>query len=256
MLSLRLVLHDPERDLREVRQLRRTWRVLVKALKTFKFSRAFNTRVEPTPNVLDCAAMFGLGVDEDIEITLYQDLPITIGAGNIVFITGESGAGKSCLLRDIASRVRATNGFTLITHKEVGDYAEKPMVDQFGDWPLKKIGEVLAYVGIAEAFIFLRKPKELSDGQRYRFSLAQMIYQASTCDDVPVICIDEYLAFLDRETARNVAYQTRRVATKYKLCFALATTHSDILLDLQPNTTVTMRLNMKPEWIKTPLAGV
>lgn len=224
---------------------------------TLKFTRAFDTRVEPTENVLDCASMFGIGVDEDIKITLYEDLPIAFGPGRVIYITGDSGAGKSCLLRDIASKLTEHPGFTVIDTVDVMDLPNVPLVDQFGDWDIKQIGELLAYVGIAEAFVYLRKPRELSDGQRYRFMLAKMIHDATDAGDVvPVICIDEYLAFLDRETAKNVAYQTRRVATKHRMCFCVATTHEDIRGDLQPNLAITMRLNLEPEIAKTALAGI
>lgn len=223
----------------------------------FMFTRSFSTRVEPTENVLACAAMFGIGVDEDIKITLYKDLEVNIGPGRVIYITGESGAGKSCLIRDIASKVQEHTAFALIPDVDVGELPEKPLVDQFDGWTIQRIGELLAYVGIAEAFIYLRKPMELSDGQRYRFKLAKTIYEAvEGMEEVtPVICIDEYLAFLDRETAKNVAYQTRRVASKYGICVCVATTHEDIAIDLQPNIQITMRLNMSPE-AKRSIAGI
>lgn len=235
-------------------------------MKSFMFTRSFTTRVEPTVNVKACASMFGIGVDEEKSIDLYQDLSIKLGKGRIIYITGESGGGKSCLLRDVADAVEKDADHCLIRIPAfisggvtlVADWPDVPLVDQFGDMPLKEIGALLAYVGIAEAFVYLRKPMELSDGQRYRFMLAWMIHEAMQSLDgrQPVILVDEFLALLDRETARNVAYQTRRAANKFGLCFVVATTHTDIADDLQANTTITMRLNVPPELRDTPLAGI
>jgi len=222
------------------------------------FSRRFSSTVEPTVNVKAIAAAFGLGINEDLEITLYENLEVPVGAGRIIYITGDSGAGKSCLLRDIKARTAAMEDFMVLTDPVVGDMPDKPLVDQFGDWGIKAVCEILAQVGIAEPFVYLRKPRELSDGQRYRFVLAAMIYQAQmqAKGRVPIVCIDEFLAFLDRETARNVAFQIRRVSIKHQMCFVVATTHNDFERDLQANTTITLRLNLPPELKARPLASI
>jgi len=225
-------------------------------------SRSFSTRVDPTPHVQACAAMFGLGIDEDLQITLYNDVPVELGAGRIIYITGESGAGKSCLLSDI--RNAAAKDTSLMLMEVAQTWPAKPLVDQFGDWSLNQAAELLAATGLSEAFVMLREPAQLSDGQRYRFMLAMSIYEARTIaaacanageERTVVICIDEFLAFLDRTTARNVAHQTRRVATKHGLCFVVATTHEDIDHDLQANTKITLRLTQKPEY-QTNATGV
>lgn len=218
------------------------------------FSRSFSTRVEPTENVKACAAMFGLGVDEDINLVLYADLKLRFGPGMVVYITGDSGAGKSCLLRDIRERLGAREDCRLFEMAD--EFPERPLLDQFPGWSLQQTGEALAAVGISEPFVYLRAPRQLSDGQKYRYALARMIYGALTdgAGKLPIIVIDEFLAFLDRETARNVAYQVRRSATKHGLCVIVATTHQDIARDLQPNVTVTMRLSVPPELKRNPFA--
>ena len=224
-------------------------------MKTFRLSRSFKTRIEPTENVKACAAMFGLGLDEEKEIGLFEDLPVKIGKGRIIFITGDSGAGKTCALAELMTWLDGDPEFVVVVAAQ--DYQDLPLIDQFGDMGLRDIGALLAYVGIAEAFVYLRKPAELSDGQRYRFMLAKLIHFAMSISDgtQPVILVDEFLAMLDRETARNVAYQTRRVANKFGLCFVVATTHTDIAEDLQANTTYLLRLNLEPEIQVRALAG-
>lgn len=217
---------------------------------TFKLTRSYSSRCEPTANVLAMAAAFGLGVDEAIRVDLYRDLPVTLGPGRIIYITGESGAGKSSLMRDLKGQVMGHP--VMMAFGVTNEPDDKPLVDQFGDMPLKDVGELLAAVGISEAFVMLRKPAELSDGQRYRFMLARLIHLARWGSEgrLPVVFADEFGATLDRLTARNVAYQTRRVASKHGICFVVATTHTDLAEDLQADLTITMRLNQPPR-VKT-----
>lgn len=219
--------------------------------RTLTLSRSFVTRVDQTPHTLATAAMFGIGVEEDQRIVLYDNLEVTLGPGRVIFVTGESGAGKSSLLKDIHAAIKDDPAFSLpmqVLGMAQGDDGVGAIVDRFGDWPLDRVLELLNFVGIAEAFVYLRTPQQLSDGQRYRYQLARYIHQAMVIEGrQPVVIVDEALAFLDRITARAVAYQIRRVASKTGICFVLATTHDDILTDLQPNTMIRFRLNMDPE---------
>ncbi len=50
--------------------------------------------------------------------------------------------------------------------------------------------------------MFIRKPNELSDGQRYRFCLAKLIESKAK-----VWVADEFLAVLDRTTAKVISLQ-------------------------------------------------
>jgi ABC-type ATPase with predicted acetyltransferase domain len=224
---------------------------------TLRLSRSFTTRVEPTQNVLACASAFGIGVDEEQTISLYQDLDVRLGRSRILYVTGDSGAGKSCLLRDIAENLATVDGYEVVRWDEAYDKTI-PVIDQFDGMDIKEVSAMLAYVGIAEPFVYLRRPQELSDGQRYRFMLAKLIHAANRLPNgvQPVILVDEFLALLDRETARNVAYQVRRVSSKFGHCFVVATTHADIADDLRANTTITLRLNIAPKISRRPLAGV
>lgn len=221
-------------------------------------SRSFTTRVKPTPHVKACAAMFGIGIDEEHRIALYEGLGIRLGFKRIIYVTGDSGAGKSCLLKDVRAKLSRMKRASVIEQPSVETSPDEPLIEQFGDWGFSRIAELLNYVGISEPFIYCRCPRELSDGQRYRFFLAQMIHSAMHLGEgtLPVILVDEFLAFLDRETARNVAYQVRRVSSRFGLCFIVATTHNDFVRDLQPNMTITMRLNMEPHVNVEALAGL
>lgn len=227
-------------------------------MQTFVFSKAFTTRVDPTENVQACAAMFGIGVDEQHEVVLYENLTVMLGPKRLIYITGDSGAGKTCLLRDIMTKVQAHEEFELLHADQLLAAPDLPLVDQFPELALREILHLLDSVGITEPFVWLRKPRELSDGQRYRFLLARMIHKAKVerAGRTPVLCIDEFLAFLDRETARNVAASLRRLVGAHSLCAVVATTHVDIAADLNANATYTMRLNLPVDVTKRILANI
>lgn len=208
--------------------------------KSYSLTRTFKTACEITPEVVSIAQMFGIGCDEAHVIELYRDLNVLLGPGRVIFITGDSGGGKSSLIRDLRAKA-AADDWSIIEPPQPED---RPLVNLFGD--LKEAVEILTYAGLSEAFVMLRKPKELSDGQRYRLMFA-LAMKAAAGVKSPVLFMDEFLANLDRETARGVAYQVRKVATKTGLCFVLATTHLDILEDLNPNQVVTLRLGLPAE---------
>ena len=64
----------------------------------FLINIAYKTTTEITPRTLAVAEAFGLGID-DKEFTIYDNVELKISPQDIVLITGESGSGKSVLLR-------------------------------------------------------------------------------------------------------------------------------------------------------------
>lgn len=222
-----------------------------------KVSRAFSTTVVATQNVQACAQMFGIGLDETVDVCLYKDLKIKIGAGHIIYITGDSGAGKTSLLRDIRAALEGRSDVFLVDVDTGAEEDDLPVLDRFGDLGLEEICGLLAYVGISEPFVYLRRPRELSDGQRYRYRLARLIHAARQAGTgrFPVVIVDEFLATLDRTTARVVARQIRKASMDHGICFVAATTHDDIQQDLAANTRITMRLNYTPRVERVPAIG-
>ena len=66
---------------------------------TFRINIRYRTRTEITPRTIAVAEAFGLGVDEHQEHVVYDDVELKISPKDIVLVTGESGSGKSVLLR-------------------------------------------------------------------------------------------------------------------------------------------------------------
>ena len=109
----------------------------------------------------------------------------------------------------------------------------------------------LAGCGLSEAWLLLRTPAELSEGQRYRFRLALALAsrervrpELSTIPPVahapgsPWVVADEFTATLDRTLAKVVAFNVRKLVSRTGVGLLTATTHEDIVEDLQPDLWV------------------
>ena len=65
---------------------------------TYVVEKSFASHVPLSANVISIAKMFGLGTDQDKPIQVLGRGEITIESGQVVYLTGASGAGKSILL--------------------------------------------------------------------------------------------------------------------------------------------------------------
>jgi predicted GNAT family N-acyltransferase len=99
---------------------------------------------------------------------------------------------------------------------------------------VKEAIEILSLCGLNDAFLFLRRFKELSDGQKYRYKLAKLV----DCKEKTVWLVDEFCASLDRVMARVVAFLFQKVARRLGKTVIVATTHDDLIGDFQPDIVV------------------
>lgn len=201
---------------------------------TVHLAKAFNTAVEASPRVLEVASMFGLGVDEARMMTIVPECRLILRPAQIVYVTGPSGSGKSTILGLVAEAVPDAVNFSAIIADD-----KRPLIDQLGS-TLEEAARFLAIAGLADAFVMLRSPLQLSDGQRYRFRLAQLIDRLHRRDPagtrpMTVVLADEFGATLDRMTAMVVARNIRRWVDGAAVCFVCATTHEDLLEPLDPD---------------------
>lgn len=198
-------------------------------MPTYNIDIRFKTRVDKTPRVLEVAESFGIGLDET-EFVIYDNLDIEVNQGDIVYITGQSGSGKSLLLRELAKQMEQR---AFVSRLEDIELRDKTVIDQIGKDTNEAIN-LLAKAGISDAFLYARKPTELSDGQRYRVKLAKLIESGAE-----VWVADEFGAVLDRVTAKGVAYNMSLAARRAGATLIVATTHTDLKAELGPTVTVT-----------------
>jgi uncharacterized protein len=251
----------------------------------------------PGDRVLRVAEMFGIGLDESYEVALYENLQIDIRPGDVVFITGPSGSGKSVLLRLIEAAMRRDPAARVVNlgdgasgagasdpsrdlpdrqarrklavasacseDSQTGERARElthaargvPVIELMHG-PLNESLQLLSAAGLADAFLLLRTPDELSDGQRYRLRLAMALEQCGLSGEsapsrerklagapgtphFAVLVADEFCSTLDRLCARAVAYRVRRLANRHGLTVLAAAANDDLAEDLAPDILIT-----------------
>lgn len=200
-------------------------------MATYTVEKSFDSQVSISPNVISIAKMFGLGTDQDRPIQVLQRKEITIESGQVVYLTGASGAGKSVLLKELQEQFPDA-----IDLNEYELSEGVPIVDCFADG-LDDAFLWLGMAGLSDAYVLLRTAAQLSDGQRYRLKLA-----LAMANKPKAVFIDEFCAALDRVTAAVIAHNVRRYADQYGTTFVLATSHDDLIEDLQPDVVVVKHL--------------
>jgi len=189
----------------------------------------FSTNAEITQRTMAVCEAFGLGVDEAKHFMFFDDFSLNFRRGNVIYVTGDSGGGKTLLLR--AFKDFFGEEAAVLSDLEI--YPDETLVEGVGR-DVKEAIEILSLCGLNDAFLFLRKFKELSDGQKYRYRLAKLVDQRERT----VWIIDEFCATLDRVMARIVAYLVQKTARKLGKTLVAATTHFDLVEDFQPDILV------------------
>jgi ABC-type ATPase with predicted acetyltransferase domain len=227
-------------------------------MRRFAVSKQFDNSVPITERVSTVLRMFGVSIDRLNTNRNIHKCDVEVNDGDIVYITGPSGAGKSVLLREIQNKIPADERISIDTIALPDD---KAAIDSVGipDAPGGTIQalQMLGYAGLSDAFCVLTAPANLSEGQKYRFRLACCLATGKK-----FIFADEFCSNLDRITAAVIAYNVRRFAERARraespqgakrnaesskraespkggVTFFLASSHEDILADLQPDVLI------------------
>jgi len=198
----------------------------------FTFNISYETKTDVTDRTVAVAEAFGLGISDFQKHVIYDNVELRIGSEDIVYLTGDSGSGKSVLLSAI---VRDLNPQEAARMSDVEIDPDKPLIDTVGD-SVKEGLQLLSKVGLNDAFLFVRRYSQLSDGQRYRYRLAKLIESGAQW-----WIMDEFCATLDRETAKIVAFNVQKLARKLGRAVVAATTHTDLFEDLAPSVHIHKR---------------
>jgi ABC-type ATPase with predicted acetyltransferase domain len=208
-------------------------------MQTYTISRTIPYTVRLTRKVRAVMRMFGLDVQRLRRGERVCDCSLRLGPGQVCYITGPSGSGKSVLLRSLYEQ--SPDGRLWLDRIELD--AARSLVDCIeGD--VCSTLRLLSQAGLSDAFAVLNRPASLSDGQKYRYRLARALASGAT-----FIFADEFCSSLDRITAAVIAHHIRSVARQSKRTFVLASSHDDLLCDLQPDVIVIKHLGGNDEVI-------
>ncbi len=214
-----------------------------------------SSAVSTTPHVMEVAAMFGLGIDQDRSIQIIPHTELDLLPGQIVFVTGASGSGKSTILRLIREKIDQDDSAHALSFDHLPKIDDRPLVDVFPNRTIDQVLRLLSLAGLNDAFVMLRSPSQLSDGQRYRLRLAQtmaMIEAGVSPSRQKVVLADEFCATLDRVTAKVIARNIRKWVSHTDVCFVAATTHDDLLESLDPDVLIEKHLGESIEVLARP----
>ncbi len=209
-------------------------------MPTYSISKSFGWQGTITDKVASVCRMFGLTVDRLTERKVNYSCQLQIGDGDIVYISGPSGAGKSVLLRELEKSVTTSDRINLDRIKLPDD---KTLIDCIDAGLLDSL-KILSLVGLNDCFCILNQPRNLSDGQKYRFRLAMALAAKKK-----FIFADEFCSELDRITAAVISYNIHKFAKRTGTIFILASSHDDILLDLSPDVLIAAELSGQTEVI-------
>jgi len=202
----------------------------------FVIDVAYETATEITPRTIAVSEAFGLGVDQHQKFMIYDNVELKISPKDIVYITGDSGSGKSVLLRTLMKDIQEEPSLGgVISIADIDVDPDKPLIDTVGKTVEEGL-ELLSRVGLNDAFLFVRRYKELSDGQRYRYRIAKLMESGAQW-----WILDEFAATLDRDTARIVAFNLQKLARQNGKAVLAATTHKDLFDDLAPSVHIHKR---------------
>lgn len=207
-----------------------------------------STSISPSssPRSRKVAEAFGV-VAKRLDATLVDKLDLSVKAGEVVLLTGPSGTGKSLLLRALRSALSGIDdlpsGVSMQFERceRVGRVAwvgsvdgDKAPVDLLDGVNLEQALSLLGVAGLAESSLFVRPASTLSDGQRYRLSIA-----CALASSPQVLFVDAFCEPLDDLSAAAVCKGLRDITQRSGISAIVATAAPDRLLPaLKPDTVV------------------
>jgi len=203
-----------------------------------------------------------------------ENISFEVDRGEALVLLGSSGSGKTTILRLINRMLEASDGIIKIDGRNAAEFDPIELrrqtgyvIQEFGllphwtvrqnvslvptllGWPVKRrmerADELLQQVGLGEAGIGDRLPRELSGGQRQRVGVARAL-----AAEPSLLLFDEPFGALDPVTRHDMQQQFTRLRKQYNVA-AIFVTH-DVLEALNVGTRIAVLGNGRVEAIVSP----
>lgn len=181
---------------------------------------------------------------------------LEINSGEVLFLSGSSGSGKTLFL-DIVRQKRSLDENILVSGKiefsekfSLGELKKLSSKETLIEVLSKKYGmkesiQALNSCGLSEAYIYLKKFKYLSEGQKYRAAFADLLLSKKN-----LWVIDEFCADLDPISAKVISLNLRRHVKKHNIVAVLAAANHDHFIEaLNPEVMLELSSGGRPRTI-------
>lgn len=202
-------------------------------------SLTYQSNVRRTRQTHAIHQAFGISPD-DISHVVISHLDLTLSPGEVILITGSSGSGKTTLLNLLTEGryTGLTGDIQMPSNYRVGNFtairSQKALIEVLGDRDIRSALHLMGLVGLSDAFVYLKRFEELSNGQQYRAKLAQLI-----AGGYNVWIADEFCATLDLVTANVVADRLQKTARQLKALLIVASSQPEVFVRaLRPDQVV------------------
>ncbi|HVM29443.1 MAG TPA: GNAT family N-acetyltransferase [Candidatus Limnocylindrales bacterium] len=185
------------------------------------------------------AQAFGIELG-NVKSRVLDSLSFDVVPGEITLVCGPSGSGKTSLLRLLSgslSSARLLSGEVVLPpNARLGRFrplgSTATIVETVASRAdLNTALYALSVAGLSDAHLYLRRYRELSDGQKYRAMLAHLIASRAN-----LWLADEFLSQLDPFTANVVASKISSHAREHGITVVVGAAHFDAFIGaLQPD---------------------
>ena len=177
-----------------------------------KVSLTYSSCVRRTHQTHAIQQAFSISPD-NISHKVIHNLSLTIEPGEIILVTGSSGSGKTTFLDLLLNKkqVGLSGNIELPDNYRPGAFSairsQRALIEVLSRQDIRSTLHLMGIVGLSDAFVYLKRFEELSNGQQYRAKLAQLI-----AGRYNVWIADEFCSTLDLVTANVVADRLQQIA--------------------------------------------
>ena len=183
------------------------------------------TEINRTPRVMQLEGIFDLQAAKVSSTEIPNNIPdLGTREWNVGLIVGPSGAGKTTIAKNMFNKeLKSTENMQWGSNNAVIDDFPKGL-------SIRDITELLSSVGFSSPPAWLRPYENLSNGEKFRVSMARVLAESA---DIAVV--DEFTSVIDRTVAQIGSSAIAKTVRARNQKFVAVSCHYDIEEWLQPD---------------------